>query len=59
MRQPPAGSSHAKYRVPFVISSGLARGIDTAAHGGALDTGTIAAVDGGIDIVYPRENEAL
>ncbi|NKB20620.1 MAG: DNA-protecting protein DprA [Alphaproteobacteria bacterium] len=43
----------------LIVSSGLARGIDTAAHDGALDTGTIAVVAGGIDIVYPRENEAL
>ena len=38
--------------------SGLARGIDTAAHDGALDTGTIAVIAGGIDIFYPPENEA-
>lgn len=43
----------------LVVSSGLARGIDTAAHEGALNTGTIAVVAGGIDIVYPRENESL
>jgi DNA processing protein len=42
-----------------VIASGLARGIDTAAHDGALDTGTIAVVAGGIDVVYPRENQKL
>jgi DNA processing protein len=42
-----------------VITSGLARGIDTAAHTGALDTGTIAVVAGGIDIIYPPENEKL
>jgi DNA processing protein len=42
-----------------VIVSGLARGIDTAAHQGALATGTIGVVAGGIDIFYPPENEAL
>jgi DNA processing protein len=41
-----------------VVVSGLARGIDTAAHDGSLDTGTIAVVAGGIDIFYPPENEA-
>jgi DNA processing protein len=43
----------------FVVASGLARGIDAAAHSGALDSGTIAVVAGGIDIVYPEENRAL
>ncbi|TVV72525.1 DNA-processing protein DprA [Sphingomonas solaris] len=43
----------------FVVASGLARGIDTAAHGGALEAGTIAVVAGGIDVVYPPENAAL
>lgn len=42
-----------------VIVSGLARGIDTSAHNGALETGTIAVVAGGIDVIYPRENAAL
>ncbi|MBV9932196.1 MAG: DNA-protecting protein DprA [Alphaproteobacteria bacterium] len=41
-----------------VVVSGLARGIDTAAHDGALETGTIAVVAGGIDVFYPPENEA-
>ena len=41
-----------------VIVSGLARGIDTAAHDGAFDTGTIAVIAGGIDVFYPPENEA-
>ncbi|HEU0099418.1 MAG TPA: DNA-processing protein DprA [Allosphingosinicella sp.] len=41
-----------------VVVSGLARGIDSAAHDGALDTGTIAVVAGGVDIFYPPENEA-
>jgi DNA processing protein len=41
------------------VVSGLARGIDTAAHTGALKTGTIAVVAGGIDVVYPEENKKL
>jgi DNA processing protein len=40
-----------------VVVSGLARGIDTAAHDGALQSGTIAVIAGGIDIFYPPENE--
>lgn len=43
----------------YVVVSGLARGIDTAAHNGALDSGTIAVIAGGIDVFYPLENEAL
>jgi DNA processing protein len=39
-----------------VVVSGLARGIDSAAHDGALDSGTIGIVAGGIDIFYPPEN---
>ncbi len=42
-----------------VVVSGLARGIDAAAHEGALASGTVAVVAGGLDIVYPRENETL
>jgi DNA processing protein len=43
----------------FVVVSGLARGIDSAAHEAALSTGTIAVFAGGIDHVYPSENETL
>jgi DNA processing protein len=43
----------------FVVTSGMARGIDAAAHVGALETGTVAVVAGGLDVVYPPENEAL
>jgi DNA processing protein len=43
-----------------VVVSGLARGIDTAAHTGAMRTGrTIAVIAGGIDCPYPLENAAL
>jgi DNA processing protein len=41
-----------------VVVSGLARGIDSAAHDGALATGTIAVIAGGIDVAYPPENAA-
>jgi len=43
----------------LVVASGLARGIDAAAHEGALATGTVAVLAGGIDMVYPAENRAL
>ncbi len=43
----------------ILVVSGLARGIDTAAHVGSLASGTAAVVAGGIDVVYPPENEAL
>jgi len=41
------------------VVSGLARGVDSSAHEGALVGGTIAVLAGGIDIRYPPENEAL
>jgi DNA processing protein len=41
------------------VVSGLARGIDTAAHIGSIEGGTVAVIAGGIDVVYPPENRAL
>lgn len=42
-----------------VVVSGLARGIDAAAHLGALEAGSVAVVAGGVDVVYPEENRGL
>ncbi len=46
-------------RAGFVIASGLARGIDAAAHQAAIDTGTVAVLAGGLDFVYPPEHDEL
>ena len=46
-------------REEIVVVSGMARGIDTGAHEGALQSGTIAVLAGGADHIYPKENEAL
>ncbi len=43
----------------YVIVSGLARGVDTAAHVAGLDTGTVAVQAGGVDMMYPAENTCL
>ncbi|MFN3663992.1 DNA-processing protein DprA [Yoonia sp.] len=43
----------------YVVVSGLARGIDTAAHLGALAGGTVAVQAGGVDVIYPAENAGL
>ena len=43
----------------LVVVSGMARGIDAAAHEAALAVGTVAVVAGGVDVIYPPENEKL
>jgi DNA processing protein len=43
----------------FVIASGLARGIDAAAHGASVATGTVAVLAGGPDHIYPPEHKSL
>jgi DNA processing protein len=50
------GLAHDLGREDIVVVSGLARGIDSAAHDGSLDSGTIGVIAGGIDVVYPPEN---
>ncbi|WP_051908551.1 DNA-processing protein DprA [Candidatus Odyssella acanthamoebae] len=46
-------------KVGLTVVSGLARGIDRSAHLGSLESGTIAVVAGGVDIIYPPEHEEL
>ena len=53
------GLAHELSREGVTVVSGLARGIDAAAHAGALDEGTVGVVAGGIDVFYPPENEPL
>lgn len=54
-----AGLSRDLGQAGLLVVSGMARGIDAAAHEGALPTGTVAVLGGGVDVVYPRENAAL
>ena len=53
------GLAQALGEAGLVVVSGLARGIDAAAHQGSLASGTVAVVAGGIDIVYPPEHAEL
>jgi len=46
-------------REGYAVISGLARGIDTAAHRGSLSTGTAGVFAGGLDMPYPPENAGL
>ncbi|MCF2513884.1 DNA-processing protein DprA [Sphingomonas sp. G124] len=52
------GLAHDLGREGVTVVSGLARGIDSAAHDGSLDSGTIAVIAGGIDVHYPPENQS-
>jgi len=67
-RRPTAYGSQVAHRLAhdlaerlLVVVSGLARGIDSAGHRGALEAGgkTIAVLGSGIDVIYPREHERL
>jgi DNA processing protein len=67
-RKPSAGASAFAFALArnlsllgVVVVSGMARGIDTAAHHGTLDAGgiTVAVLGTGVDVAYPRENAAL
>ncbi|RYE81629.1 MAG: DNA-protecting protein DprA, partial [Hyphomicrobiales bacterium] len=46
-------------RAGFVVVSGVARGIDAAAHEASLDSGTVGVFAGGLDRPYPKENRPL
>ena len=46
-------------RAGYAVVSGLARGIDAAAHEAALETGTVAVFAGGVDVIYPPEHASL
>jgi len=43
----------------WAVASGLARGVDAAAHRGSLASGTLAVLAGGVDVMWPPQNEAL
>jgi len=67
-RRPSAYGSSVAHRLAhdlaqrqLVIASGLARGVDSAAHRGALEAKgkTVAVLGSGLDVIYPRENKKL
>jgi DNA processing protein len=43
----------------YVVVSGMARGVDSAAHQGAMASGTVAVLGGGVDDIYPPEHAGL
>ncbi len=43
----------------LTVVSGMARGIDARAHAGAIESGTVAVMGGGVDVLYPKENGSL
>ena len=43
----------------LTVVSGMARGIDARAHAGAIESGTVAVMGGGVDVLYPKENRSL
>ncbi len=51
--------AHELGKAGFVTVSGMARGIDGAAHEGSIETGTIAVLAGGVDVIYPPEHNKL
>jgi DNA processing protein len=53
------GLSQQLSREGAAVVSGLARGIDTAAHVGSMEGGTVAVIASGIDVAYPPENAEL
>ena len=53
------GLAQALGEAGYVVVSGLARGVDGAAHQGALGSGTAAVLAGGVDDVYPPEHQGL
>lgn len=55
-----AGALGRDLAATLVVTSGLARGVDAAAHRGALETGqTVAVLGSGVDIIYPSEHRLL